>query len=316
LTTTFLPLFVSAARRETVYLSFTLHEKGKAAIPNKRKPSYLLHKSTDQARVRINGVDHYLGSYGSPESRQQYEDLIDEWFARNGDTYCYRLTVDDLAILFMQHAGRYYVKNGRPTCEVTNIRIAMRPLIRLFGTTRVRDFGPLKLKDVRNEMIRAGNVRTSINRQVGRIKRMFRWGLGNELVPASVVTVLSALCGLRKGRSDASELNPVLSVPMPFVNAVKPFVSRQVWAMIQLQLLTRMRPGEVVMIRGCDINMSGKVWEYVPGSHKTGHHGKSRIVFIGPKAQLVVREFLKRNVSACLFSPRDVREEFDAHRRA
>jgi integrase len=40
------------------------------------------------------------------------------------------------------------------------------------------------------------------------------------------------------------------------------------------------------------------------------------MVFIGPKAQLVVREFLKRNVSACLFSPTDAREEFDAHRRA
>lgn len=39
-------------------------------------PSYLLHKSTGQARVRINGRDMYLGPYGSEESRIRYGELI------------------------------------------------------------------------------------------------------------------------------------------------------------------------------------------------------------------------------------------------
>ncbi|HQZ63799.1 MAG TPA: hypothetical protein PLY87_01930 [Planctomycetaceae bacterium] len=39
-------------------------------------PSYLLHKPTGQARVRINGRDHYLGPYGSEESRILYGQLI------------------------------------------------------------------------------------------------------------------------------------------------------------------------------------------------------------------------------------------------
>lgn len=30
-------------------------------------PGYLLHKKSWQARVRLNGVDHYLGPYGSNE---------------------------------------------------------------------------------------------------------------------------------------------------------------------------------------------------------------------------------------------------------
>ena len=39
-------------------------------------PSYLLHKPTGQARVRIDGKDHYLGPYGSDESRIAYGKLI------------------------------------------------------------------------------------------------------------------------------------------------------------------------------------------------------------------------------------------------
>ena len=44
-------------------------------------------------------------------------------------------------------------------------------------------FGPLALKAVREEMIRAGNCRSEINRRVGRIVRMFKWGVSEELVP-------------------------------------------------------------------------------------------------------------------------------------
>src|SRR5690606_35033245 len=59
--------------------------------------------------------------------------------------------------------------------------------------------------------------------------------------------------------------------------------------------------------RGCDLNMSGKVWEYTPETHKTKHRGKRRIIFIGPRAQAVIRKFLKPDLQAYLFSPRDVR---------
>ncbi len=39
-------------------------------------PSYLLHKPTGQARVRIAGQDHYLGEFGSEASRIAYGQLI------------------------------------------------------------------------------------------------------------------------------------------------------------------------------------------------------------------------------------------------
>ena len=281
----------------------------------KTKPAYTLHKPTQQARVRINGKDIYLGEYGTPESYSKYEEVVGEWF-RQGDVDRFTLTSDELAIRFVEFAKSYYVKNDEPTCEVANIRVALRPLVRLCGTERARDFSPRKLKVVRQAMIDAGCIRTSINRQVGRIKRMFRWAVENEYVPPEVYQSLSAVAGLRKGRSEAKENDPVKPVPEVWADAVEPYVSRHVWAMTQLQRLAGMRPGEVVMMRGCDIAMSGRVWEYRPESHKTEHHGKQRIVYLGPRAQAIVREFMRPDLTAYLFSPAAARAEFDAGRKA
>jgi len=97
---------------------------------------------------------------------------------------------------------------------------------------------------------------------------------------------------------------------------VEQYLPRQVWAMIQLQLLTGARPGEVTTMRGCDLKTDGKTWEYRPQRHKTQHCGKSRVVFLGPKAQDVIREFLNTDMQAYLFSPRDVVDELNARRRA
>jgi hypothetical protein len=45
-------------------------------------PSYRLYKRTGQAVVTLDGHDHYLGPYGSPESRKAYNRLIEAWLAR------------------------------------------------------------------------------------------------------------------------------------------------------------------------------------------------------------------------------------------
>ncbi len=85
--------------------------------------------------------------------------------------------------------------------------------------------------------------------------------------------------------------------------------------MIQLQLATGMRPGEVRIMRVGDINMSADPWEYRPQEHKTQHHGRDRVIFIGPIGQDIVRPFLKADREKHLFSPAEARAEFDAERR-
>jgi len=116
-------------------------------MPSKRKPGYLHHKPTGQSRVRIDGKDHYLGPYGSSESRERYEDLIAEWFARQRDVTACTLTVDDLCLMFIDFADGYYRReDGTSTGTVGNIRSALKYPVQLYGTTRVRDSGPRKLK--------------------------------------------------------------------------------------------------------------------------------------------------------------------------
>ena len=116
------------------------------------------------------------------------------------------MTITELLAQFWGHAKGYYRKpDGSESSELHNLRLAYRPLKRLYGTTPAADFGPLALQAVRQAMIDAGAVRTSINKQVGRIKLLFKWGVANEIVPPSVFHGLATVRGLGAGRSAARE---------------------------------------------------------------------------------------------------------------
>jgi integrase len=231
-------------------------------------PSYRRHKPSGQAVVTIEGRDFYLGRYGTKQSRREYDRLIGEWFAngrRVARTAGSDLTISELLVDYLRFAARYYREGN----ELANIKCSVRQLKRLYGDTRANDFGPLALKAVREAMITDDLCRNEINKRVRHIHRAFKWGVENERISPVVFQALKAVGGLRRGRSAARESAPVKPVPEAYVDAVKPHVSRQVWAMIELQRLTGMRPGEVVIIRGCDLTTSDKVWTYTPEKHMT-----------------------------------------------
>jgi integrase len=277
-------------------------------MPSKtRTPTYRLHKPTGQAVVTLNGRDLYLGVHGSDASRERYDRAIGEWLQNGRHTVdeTASITIVELMAAYNRHIEAYYLKDGQPTSEISSFRLALRPLKELYGRTRAADFGPLALKSVRDRMLGLGWCRTVVNRNVLRVRQMFRWAVGNELVPSSVYEALKAVPGLRRGYSTARESDPVRPVPDEYVDALKPHVSKQVWAIIELQRLTGMRSGEVLIMRGCDLDMTGELWLYTPSSHKTEHHGHSRVIELGPKAQKIVEPFLKQNLQAFLFSPAD-----------
>ncbi|MBD3672747.1 MAG: site-specific integrase [Planctomycetaceae bacterium] len=284
---------------------------------SRKKPAYSHHKPSGQARVRFGGKSYYLGEYGSSESYERYEDLIAKWLALNDDAVRFNLTVDDLVLLFLEHAKQHYRKNGQLTSEYECLRLAFRPLVHQHGTTRVREFSPLKLKEVRELMIDAEYTRKSINKHVERIRRLFRWGVENEFVPDAVHSALCKVSGLQKNRSRAKESTRVTPVDQERVEATLPFLNRQVKTMVKLQLLTGMRPGEVCSIRPCDVEVEkDEVWVFTPSEHKTEHHEKLRKVFIGPKGQDLLRSFLDRDPESFCFSPAEANEEQSKIRRA
>ncbi len=285
---------------------------------NGRVPKYSLHRASGQAIVTLNGTDHYLGEYESPDSKAKYDRLIAEWLADGRRSYQSQpqaqspsRSINELIAAYWEYAQAYYRKpDGTSTQEIQTLRQALRPLILLYGETQSEKFGPLSLKAVREAMIRKGWCRSHINKQISRLKSMFRWGTEQEMVCGSVFHALLAVKGLKRGRTDASESDPVRPVPDELLIAIKMHISKQVWSMIRLMLLTGARPGEIVGLRIRDIEKTGEVWKCDLTEHKTAHHGHTRTIYLGPQAQTVVQPFLAgREPNSYLFSPVEAEAE-------
>jgi integrase len=172
------------------------------------------------------------------------------------------------------------------------------------------------LKAVQQAMVDEGLARGVVNQRVGRVKRVLRWAVENELVPAAVFRGLQAVAGLRRGRSKTRETEPVGPVPEGDVEKVLAVLTPTVAALVRCQILTGCRSGEVCRLRPCDLDRSGPVWVYRPARHKTAWRGKPRAVPIGPKAQAVLAPFLGGDSEAVVFSPKRAREERYASLRA
>lgn len=281
-----------------------------------RIPGYLKH-SSGQARCIIGGRAHYLGKFGSAESREAYARLLAEQAgagnARASDASA--LTIVELCAAYLRFASDYYAKDGRPTSQVDRVKSAIRVVNELYGTSLVQDFGPLKLKAVQQRFIEQGRVRTHINSLVGVVRRIFKWAASEELAPESVYRALETVPGLRRGRTTAVEGAPVRPVDEATVEATLPFLPAVVADMVRFQRLTGCRPGEVVIIRPSDVDTGNDVWTYQPTRHKVEHYSRTRIVFIGPKAQDVLRPYLLRAAESYCFSPTESRrKQYEAMR--
>jgi integrase len=130
-------------------------------------PRYRLHKQSGQAVVSLptGGTPRYrdvlLGPFDSSESKREYTRVINEWLAAgmlapapavNGR--CPDLAVSEVCLRFWKHAEVYYrLVDGSPSGELDNYKHAQAPLIDLYGLTPASEFGPLKLKAVRQKMI-------------------------------------------------------------------------------------------------------------------------------------------------------------------
>lgn len=283
-----------------------------------RVPSYRLHKPSGQAVVTLSDKDHYLGPHGSPESRAAYERLIAEWLAsgRSPVQPAPGLTVQEVLAAYWEHAEGYYRKNGEPTKQLDHVKRALAPARRLYGGTPAAEFGPAKLKACRQEMVRKGWCRRLTNQRVGCLKRAFKWAVAEELVPPSVHHGLQAVEGLKRGRTEAPESEPVPPAPEAAVAAVRPLLTSALRLVVDFQLLTACRPGEALSLRPCDIDRTRDVWVYRPATHKTEHHGRDRLVLVGPKAQALLAPLLEgRAAEAYVFSPKDSVADFRAGQR-
>ncbi|MEM1228671.1 MAG: site-specific integrase [Planctomycetota bacterium] len=218
--------------------------------------------------------------------------------------------VDELAFKFWSERKDYYWKNGKPTSEHSAYEAVAKVLCRQYRSVRIDEFGPLRFKALREFWVQKGLSRSVVNRNARKVVEIFRWGVENEMVPPEVCQRLKAVKGLKRGRTAAPEPVPVMPVDLAVVEATIRHLSPVVRDMIRVQLLTGARPGEVCKLRPMDVDRSADVWEYIPSSHKTEHHGRARKLFIGPECQAVLLPYLLRASDAFCFSAAESREWF------
>jgi integrase len=279
-----------------------------------RPPRYRHHKATGQAVVTIAGCDIYLGKHGSVASREAYRRKVAEWMQHGGRLPAPQsvATVTEVVVAYTVFATAYYRKDGQPTNEVQTLKAAVKVARELYGRIPAAEFGPLALQACRETMIGKDWCRSHINKQVDRIKRMFKWATRQQMIPGGVYEALRCVDGLKRGRTTAREGGRVKPISDADIQATIEHLPRVVADMVQLQRLTGARPGEICDIRPGDINRKGDVWEYVPESHKTEHHDRARVIFIGTKGQRILLPYLLRPADCYCFSPR----EADAKRRS
>lgn len=295
-------------------------------------PSYRTRKGRAQALVTLTDSvtkrrrDYWLGEHGTPTSREAYHRVIAAWEA-NGRRLP-RVRVDDTAaagnatqireILLEYYRwarGYYRVKH------MHSLVCALQLLRKYFGSLPAEEFGPSKLRVLRDEMIR-GDANESpprkpwsrkyINSQVQRIRHIFKWAAAREMAPVTVHQALCTLEPLKRGRTTARENTPVKPVPDHLLEGVRPILSTPVRAVVELQLLTGARPGELLQLRPMDIarDEQPSVWVYRPEKHKNAYREKERVIFFGPKAQEILEPFLaNRPKTTHLFSPAEADQE-------
>lgn len=255
-------------------------------LKSRRIPSYTLHGPSGQARVRINGKSFYLGLYGSQESHDRYDALIADLVLDSEPTTSKTLTAV-LAVWWAECQRRYTRGKGKLHGAGN-----WRPIIKLLrthhGEERADDLGPLALRKLLESEAVKENWSLSYTRmQLSRVKMIYKWAAAEELVSITAFQRLEVV-EIRNGRR-SKKIPPVSD---DVVEQTIPELSALVADMVRFQRLTGMRPIELVGMTREGLDRSRDVWIYVPATHKTEHHGKTRTVFIGPKAQKLLAPWL------------------------
>lgn len=215
-------------------------------------PSIVHHRSRNADVVFLRGADGkrrmvYLGIHGSEEARKRYHEVMAAHLdgvdpeprshRRRPEPASSFPTIAQLAAEFTVWAEREFLdaSTGKVSREVVNFDHALDHLLERHREVPTDRFGLRDLQAVRQAMLDGGRLcRNVINARVRRIKAVFRWGAEQGFVPAEVWHQLAVLRGMRQGRSEARETDPVTAVTRAQVDAVLPFLPGALRACVEL----------------------------------------------------------------------------------
>jgi integrase len=283
--------------------------------------------------------------------RDPYE-AIDRIINRNAI-----LTLGELYDKYLEWAVGYFpaLRDGRECPELVQIR-RIEKFLRTFADWPVAGFGPEELRTVQEAMVayrytrnRRGSTkskhagpgngkdgadaedaskplalgRSSINRMINQIHKMWRWGIGRMITTEAQCHLMKEVRPLRAGKTtakDAVRRRPITEEELAAVVAKMPTVTGD---MVRLCWLTAMRPSEVCRMRPIDILRDDEdCWLYIPGrdegpvgDHETAHHQRVRAIPLTRQAQDILRPRLKGlEPTEAIFSPTETIREMRKRR--
>lgn len=321
-------------------------------MPRKVKwPPTLLHDPrNDQAYIRIYIRSRvydtaYFGPWGKPETEVAYW----AWVHENAPGQPPRPKKSDASVAELCNAHMAWADGYHAEQQYLRIVRALECVTLLYGTRPANDFDSHAFKAVRRWFIHyrycrrcrkaeaecpcgtlarpgARLCRRYINSLMGCVRSCWKWGREEKLVTTAAYLELKETRDLPTGRSEAPDHEPVLDVDDALVEAVLPLLMPPVAAMVKVQRLTGMRPGEVVRMRPRDIHRAAAtvqlgeqavvVWSYIPEKYKGMGRGKYRVPAIGPRCQEILAPFLDRSgPDEYLFKPTEALEEWARRRK-
>jgi integrase len=303
-----------------------------------RIPSLRKHRPSGMAVATISGRDYYFGPWGphtkaAPATTAAYDQLIAKWLAEgrpaSRSARAANITVAEVMLEYLRFAdARYRRPDGMPTGHIGNIKLALRPLRRLYGKSPANEFNSVMLRACAIEAI-ADSVRANpvtgkprrqkpLARQVANqrarlIRRMFRWAAGRQLVDPFIPAGLANYEAIYAGEQlvvnghnvTAQDPAPSRLVPQEDFQRTIEFLQPLVRALIEILRLTGARLSEACTMRTSDVDRTGATWVYRPRWHKNSRRGLPREIQMGLRAQEVLRPWLRPEApEEFVFSPR------------
>lgn len=207
-------------------------------------------------------------------------------------------TVNDVIDRWAAHAAAYYTGGSKEAAD--SVR-GMRLFREMFGTRPVETVTHPDMIEYRNALAAQGYVRTTVNKYLGFVKRMFAWALDERIVSAQVKAETTAISQLKRGRGNVKECSPVAAVPDADVKKTCAELAEPLADMVRVHRLCGARPDEMCQLAWPLVERRGKIWAYRPGNHKNKHRNKPRVIVFGPKAQAILAKY---EGDGYVFSPR------------
>jgi integrase len=292
-----------------------------------------LGKNGNYAVVRYKGKTYRLGKHGTPESLKAYNRFCAE-LTSNPETFLMpkepeaKITLDEVAAAYLEYAESRFFDTQYTHYE--HYRVVLGFAAGIYGHLPVDELSPLKLKTIRDTMMREvqkGNPnkqrfsRNVLNQYINRIRTVISWGVENELVSVNTLHALRTVKALPKGTPGTRETKKRQAVPDDVVDRTLPFLPPVVAAIVQVQRMTARRPSEILKMRVGDIvrnrDKEGLLWHYILEHHKTERHtGNEMIIPLGkPTQELLAPYLVGKTAEQAVFSPAQAMLERNAEKR-